>query len=431
MLDGDGFSLVNFTFELKHLMILLIFIFSTFIFSFFQNDLQNWVTRETKYYSLTKTVNLLQEQALLDINSNLFTIKRRYLAMHDEINYLQTLLGVNEKYLVKLKMNELEDHEKVRIEKIVLGRRIERYTVLFNNKMVMEFYEDTQKTATDNISAEKRALQAATQIQKIIRDSSFIKKKVTIHPLLDQENVCLGLLGDTIIFRTEESDSIYLNSKTEEIAQKWANRINHEFNTLVSYHKNIKIHPLLSNPYKTDYKKIQNKITILNENMDQTIALFNNISNYANQFTRHFARTPSAYPLNRQLTSTYGLRKHPITHKYRYHSGVDFWAWPGTRIHATAGGRVVHAGWYGGYGYAVKIYHGKGMETLYAHCSKLVVNKGDIVKKGQVISLSGASGLAVGAHLHYEIRKYGRAINPTPYLDLNIYTASSSGIKLK
>jgi murein DD-endopeptidase MepM/ murein hydrolase activator NlpD len=100
-------------------------------------------------------------------------------------------------------------------------------------------------------------------------------------------------------------------------------------------------------------------------------------------------------------------------------------AWPGSKVKATADGRVVSSGWMGGYGNAVKINHGMGVSTIYGHCSALLVAKGTYVRKGQVIALSGDSGLSAGPHLHYEVRRWDVPIDPTPYLNRTILTAKT------
>ena len=88
----------------------------------------------------------------------------------------------------------------------------------------------------------------------------------------------------------------------------------------------------------------------------------------------------------------------------------------GTRVRATAAGTVIFAGWEEGYGYVVKIDHDYGYETRYAHNSRLLVDVGEFVKKGQVVSISGNTGESTGAHLHYEVRINGRPVNPVPFL---------------
>ncbi len=124
-----------------------------------------------------------------------------------------------------------------------------------------------------------------------------------------------------------------------------------------------------------------------------------------------------AKPLSRCIvTSPFGWRYHPIYHTKLFHSGVDFRAKIGTPVKASADGRVIFAGWLRGYGRVIVIKHKKGFETRYAHLSKIKVRRGQYVKQGQIIALSGNSGISTGPHLHFEIRKYGIPQNPLKYI---------------
>lgn len=98
-----------------------------------------------------------------------------------------------------------------------------------------------------------------------------------------------------------------------------------------------------------------------------------------------------------------------------YHTGIDYAISYGTPIYASDGGTVTYSGWSGGYGYMIKINHGNGYETLYAHCSKLKVSSGKKVAKGQVIAYVGSTGNSTGPHLHFEIRKNGSYKNPANF----------------
>lgn len=117
-----------------------------------------------------------------------------------------------------------------------------------------------------------------------------------------------------------------------------------------------------------------------------------------------------------RITSQFGYRIHPILKTKKYHTGLDIAVPAGTAVHAANDGTVIYSGYYGGYGYAVIIDHGGQLSTLYAHNSKLLVKEGEKVKKGQVISMSGSTGLSTGPHLHFEVRKNGSPIDPNPYL---------------
>ena len=116
---------------------------------------------------------------------------------------------------------------------------------------------------------------------------------------------------------------------------------------------------------------------------------------------------------NHRISSYYGHRKDPFTGKKRSHLGLDLVSYFGAPIMAAASGKVIFSGIKGGYGKTVIIKHFNGYKTLYAHCAKLNVQKGDIVKAGDVIAALGRTGSSTGAHLHFEIfNKRGKRLNP-------------------
>ncbi|TPW18604.1 MAG: hypothetical protein FD126_3384 [Elusimicrobia bacterium] len=113
-----------------------------------------------------------------------------------------------------------------------------------------------------------------------------------------------------------------------------------------------------------------------------------------------------------RISSTFGSRYHPIKKKMRHHSGVDYAAKHGTAVMAAGQGKVVSAGWNGGYGNAIVIRHASGTETLYGHLSRLGVRAGQEVTAGRVIGNVGSTGQSTGPHLHYEVRRGGHAVDP-------------------
>ena len=122
------------------------------------------------------------------------------------------------------------------------------------------------------------------------------------------------------------------------------------------------------------------------------------------------------WPVVGRINSPFGWRRHPITRKRSFHTGVDIKARTGTIIRAAQGGRVAYSGWMGGYGRVVVVNHGNGYSTLYAHCSRLLVRKGTKVSSGQAIAKVGSSGRTTGPHLHFEVRKNNKPINPLKVL---------------
>lgn len=118
------------------------------------------------------------------------------------------------------------------------------------------------------------------------------------------------------------------------------------------------------------------------------------------------------YPVNGPITSPFGYRIHPITGSSRFHAGLDFGVGYGTPIQAADNGVVIESGWVGGYGNCVIIDHGGGWTTLYGHASRLNISAGQTVRRGQVVSYVGSTGMSTGPHLHFETRYHGNPVDP-------------------
>lgn len=123
-------------------------------------------------------------------------------------------------------------------------------------------------------------------------------------------------------------------------------------------------------------------------------------------------RTGLLMPVVGRVTSNFGARRHPILGYTRMHSGVDFGAPHGSPIYAVGDATVSFAGWSGGHGNMVKLSHGGGFGTGYAHMSRIAVSSGSHVRAGQVIGYVGSTGLSTGPHLHYELYRNGAKVNP-------------------
>ena len=121
-------------------------------------------------------------------------------------------------------------------------------------------------------------------------------------------------------------------------------------------------------------------------------------------------------PSCHSISSGYGYRIHPVTGVRKLHAGIDIPCSTGTTIVAAASGTVVDAGYNAYNGNYLKISHGNGLETMYLHCSKLLVSSGARVSGGQTIAKSGATGMVSGAHLHFVVKKNGNYVNPQNYL---------------
>lgn len=177
----------------------------------------------------------------------------------------------------------------------------------------------------------------------------------------------------------------------------------------------------IARQYKTTISSIvtSNKLSSSSLKSGQSINVPVDKKNYrVMQVTSRKADVSSrmGMPVRGRLSDSYGWRKHPVYRKRLFHAGIDISAPRGTRISAAMAGTVVHAGWLSGYGKLVVIRHANGLSTRYGHCSKISVRKGQTVKAGQSIASVGATGVATGNHLHFEVRRNGKTVNPSSML---------------
>ena len=122
------------------------------------------------------------------------------------------------------------------------------------------------------------------------------------------------------------------------------------------------------------------------------------------------------WPVSGPISSPFGMRFDPVQHHYQLHAGIDVAAPQGVTISAASEGKIIFAGWYGGYGNAIIIDHGGGISTLYGHCSQIFVGVGQDVQRGQAIGAVGMTGDATGPHVHFEVRVNGKPVDPMSYL---------------
>jgi murein DD-endopeptidase MepM/ murein hydrolase activator NlpD len=143
-----------------------------------------------------------------------------------------------------------------------------------------------------------------------------------------------------------------------------------------------------------------------------------NLSRYSRRSSPLFQSEalPSMWPVDGRLMSYFGRRSDPFSGEGAFHAGIDISVPKGTPVRTTADGTVVSAEWAGEYGRMVIVDHGAGVQTYYAHMSRLEVIAGQWVHRGEIIGRSGSSGRATGAHVHYEVRRRGTPVNPSPYL---------------
>jgi murein DD-endopeptidase MepM/ murein hydrolase activator NlpD len=154
----------------------------------------------------------------------------------------------------------------------------------------------------------------------------------------------------------------------------------------------------------------------LKDQIAETTKSVTDIRKYISEQRDIYLATPMGWPVPGRLSSRYGYRKHPKHGSRRFHSGVDISVPEGTPVRVTADGIVSFAGWTRGSGNAVVVEHGHGFSTAYAHNKRNLVTVGQRVKRDEVIAVAGSTGVSTGPHVHYEIWKSGRHVNPNPYL---------------
>ena len=172
---------------------------------------------------------------------------------------------------------------------------------------------------------------------------------------------------------------------------------------------------IIENSQKIDYLKRQ--LYIQSKSYDEIIAL-------CKQNDERLQCIPAIQPVaNKDLKYTasgYGRRIDPIYKTVKFHHGMDFSANTGTPVYATGNGTVTMANRQSGYGLTIEIDHGFDYKTLYAHLSKILVKRGQKVKRGEIIGLVGSTGKSTGPHLHYEVVNKGRKVNPVNYYFMDL-----------
>jgi murein DD-endopeptidase MepM/ murein hydrolase activator NlpD len=154
----------------------------------------------------------------------------------------------------------------------------------------------------------------------------------------------------------------------------------------------------------------------LQKQIDASIRSVSEIRHYLAEQKDIYLTTPIGWPVKGHITSGYGWREHPVLGKLLFHSGLDISIPPGTPVHATADGVVSFSGWEGRGGNTVVIEDGNGFRTAFAHNTRNNVKVGQRVHRGDILSYSGSTGSSTGPHVHYEVWKNGKSVNPSEYL---------------
>lgn len=212
------------------------------------------------------------------------------------------------------------------------------------------------------------------------------------------------------------------SAKTENVARQIDELVkkDNELRKLLGL-KGWEIKDQLSSGQASGEVKVNSDLERAEERLAERRKSLTELKSWVAQVQAHFASLPSTWPIYGRLVSFFGYRTYPW---HGVHTGVDIQAQYGAPVRVTAPGVVTYVGWRRGYGKTVEVNHGNGIATLYAHASGYAVRAGQQVRRGQVVCFIGLTGWTTGPHLHYEVRRFDRPINPVAFLNLNILTAS-------
>jgi murein DD-endopeptidase MepM/ murein hydrolase activator NlpD len=257
------------------------------------------------------------------------------------------------------------------------------------------------------------------KIQKALNEKTALERKVAaqIDEISSQRKQIQTFASKINLLKSEIDELIHFEKKVREIANLEnedlqdgvfgiGGPISEDLDTEIALEES---HNELIRQMHQQVQQIE--LAALNQK-DGFEALFNSLENQISVM----ASTPTIRPTKGFITSTFGYRKSPFTGLRDFHHGLDIGAKIGTPVKTTADGKVTYAGKQGPLGNLVVIDHGHGMLTRYGHLNRILINRGDFVKRGEVIGEVGNTGRSTGSHLHYEVHLNGVPVNPQKYI---------------
>lgn len=271
----------------------------------------------------------------------------------------------------------------------------------------------TLSIITASIYTAKKSLEISNY-KKIKAESTTQKEKIT--ELSDQINNVKKEIEYLIETEVRIRDVMRQKNKSSPrvLKQRTTYRIG-QFNQSI---------PIVDTPQEPSLDQLLQKTDVITQKLTDLKNRYTTFTLTLEKYQKRFASTPSIWPVYGRIRSDFGWRVHPITGRSHFHKGLDIPSWIGAPIKAAADGKAIVTGLRGGYGLVVVIDHGYGFMTIYAHASKILVKRNQLVKKGQIIANVGSTGLSTGPHLHYEIRRWNQSVAPRQFLDLDLFTAS-------
>lgn len=358
-------------------------------------------------YSVSKAVNLsdLQEQKeqikqqLNEASSGLEDVQIELTEALDAINKIEAKIIEGEANLetTKNEIDKLEQEVKQIQEKLV---------------HIQKDYDTQKKTLEKRLVAVYKM--GDTTYLDVLLNSKSITDFISRYYLIEEITEYDGKLLETI--EREKNKITEINEQLKEKSNNLKKMKETQEKTLISL-ENART---IKNSYLADLTEeelnIQKQVEEYNQkldNIDAQMAILAMV-NGDSEFVGGEFLWPA--PGNTIITSPFGMRFHPILHYYRSHNGIDIGTPMGAPIVASNPGTVITASYVGSYGNVVMLDHGGGVVTNYAHGSKILVEVGQTVQRGEIIMEAGSTGLSTGPHLHFEIKINGTFVNPLPYV---------------
>lgn len=339
-----------------------------------------------------------------------------------------------QKKKVANKIKELKRKEKIEITKLSKNQQILEKTKQDLTKSKLELSTTKHKLnkleSNLNVAVSKynrTESDTAKRIRKIYKGESLN----VLHLLFDSDSV--NELIDTIYFQNKLSakdarlisrmkqrtiNLAYLKQQVEGEKRNLAIAVNHISRKKKRIDNSISNSQYLINKLKTDratWEKAQKDFEKQSSKIEGMIKNTSVVTQTDSDVSSTFLR-----PIAGRISSPFGWRRHPIFKTRKFHTGVDIAGRSWGAIRASNSGKVIHSGWYGGYGKVVILDHGvvkgKKTTTLYAHMAKTKVRRGQRVQKGDTLGYEGMTGYSTGPHLHFEVRLNGKPTNPLTYV---------------
>jgi murein DD-endopeptidase MepM/ murein hydrolase activator NlpD len=222
-----------------------------------------------------------------------------------------------------------------------------------------------------------------------------------------------------------------------KVSESKTRSVKHLANTINTLSADLMINKTTEANFRSKMKSIENKLLEMQTMLDKkgikknlaiggefiladrlSISYIDYLQKDIDELFNTMKDLPVGTPLQGKINSGFGYRKDPFNSRIGFHSGVDIDAKYGDPVVATADALVEKAGWEGSYGKTVELQHEDGFETIYGHLSKICVKEGEKVKVGEEIGKAGSTGRSTGTHLHYEVIKDGKRVNPSNFLSL-------------